>query len=146
MALFVGNTYSNRQKWEFEYSAGNLAVAAEKKAKWRGERARWWQKQYDVLLEDVKLKGLVVNKTVGQKYSTSNAARGVRIEVNDEFQEKFDECFNKINEHSNAANGYLGWKAVLEANPESRLKLTHEDWLYFFAPETIDNDNTSEDD
>lgn len=30
-------------------------------------------------------------------------------------------------------NDYHGWQQVLSANPEARLSLNHDDWLFFFG-------------
>jgi hypothetical protein len=43
------------------------------------------------------------------------------------------ECQGKILEHDNLVRTYDGWVQVLQGNPEARVTLHHDDWLFFFG-------------
>ena len=40
---------------------------------------------------------------------------------------------DKLSHHTQQVQQYDGWQQVLAANPEARVKLDIEDWLFFFA-------------
>lgn len=42
----------------------------------------------------------------------------------------------KIAYHTELRDTYDGWRQVLEANPENRLSLDIDDWLFFFGRDT----------
>jgi hypothetical protein len=48
-------------------------------------------------------------------------------------QGDLNECSFKVTEHSLKAREYDGWIQVFSANPDSRLKLHHDDFLFFFG-------------
>jgi hypothetical protein len=48
-------------------------------------------------------------------------------------QRDLNECVTKIQQHRAAATEYDAWLQVLDANPEARLKLKHNDWMFFFG-------------
>lgn len=53
--------------------------------------------------------------------------------VRNDLQQKLTECHTKINEHLAKVNEYTGWVQVLNGNPESRLQLHVDDYLFFFG-------------
>lgn len=124
----------NRDHWDFEYTAKILADAALNKKKYREDRAKWWEEQQAKVKEEIKANGIDIDESVGAQYH-SNSTRGPQIVIRADLQGKLAECHAKIREHLAAAREYDGWHQVLSANPESRLKLKHGDWLFFFAAE-----------
>lgn len=135
MSYLNDNTHSNRHGWEFDYTARDLAKAAQTKADYRESREKWWVEAQAKVMTEVKASGIEVSESIAQAYS--NSGRGPQVMVRADLQTSLVECHNKIQEHNQAAWEYRGWIAVLEANPEARLKLRHSDWLYFFGDDAV---------
>jgi hypothetical protein len=53
--------------------------------------------------------------------------------IRNDLQGRLDECLSKLSFHTGQLNQYEGWVQVLAANPEERLALDYEDWLFFFG-------------
>lgn len=123
---------SNRSNWEFEYTASVLAKAAMEKKEYRQSRVVWWEDKQKVVMAEVKESGLEFNESLASGYVNS-AGRAPQLSVKPELQVKVKECHDKIREHLSAVREYDGWMQVLNANPESRMKLKHGDWLFFFG-------------
>lgn len=128
-----------RDEWEFEYTATKLAEGAEAQKNFRLARVAWWTDKKATIMAEVKESGLEVTESLAAQYgstmSVSNARGGgaPQINVRHDLQMKLVECHTKVETHTRAAAEYDGWIQVLRANPEQRLKLTQEDWLYFFG-------------
>lgn len=125
----------NRDDWEFEYTAKVLAQAAEAQRDFRKTRVEAWERKKVEVMAKIKESGIEVHESVANSfasYTTSNAA-GPQIVIDPMMQRDLTECQTKIAEHRKAATAYDGWAQVLNANPESRLKLKHNDWMYFFG-------------
>ena len=124
-----------RNDWTFEYTASKLAEGARKQLAHREERVEWWSKKKAEIMDEVRLTGLEVNESIAALNYTQSlgAGRAPQISVKQDLQQKLAECQAKIHEHSKALKDYKGWIQVLDANPENRLKLTQDDWLYFFG-------------
>ena len=124
-----------RDEWEFEYTAAKLAEGAKAQQEFRLGRVAWWTDAKAKVMAEVKETGLEVSESVAASvinYANSSMA-APQIMVRADLQKKLAECHSKIQSHQQAADEYEGWVQVLTANAESRLKLTHADWLYFFG-------------
>ena len=66
-------------------------------------------------------------------YISTKGNYGPQIEVDAGMQRDLTECQQKILEHDRLVRDYEGWIQVLTANPECRLSLDHEDYLFFFG-------------
>jgi pyridoxine/pyridoxamine 5'-phosphate oxidase len=135
----LGNDYRNngdkmnRKDWEFEYTAKELANAAELKRNHRESRVEWWEKKRDEVMLEVKETGLEVNESLANSY-TSSAGRGPQVMVRADLQTKLMECHDRIQKHMSAVREYDGWVQVLDAqDPHNKMKLKHADWLFFFG-------------
>jgi len=129
---FNVNTKSNRIDWEFEYTASVLAAAATEKKAYRQGRADWWEEKQKEVIAEIKESGLEFNESLAVSYA-STAGRAPQLAVKADLQNKIKECHEKIHEHLSAVYEYDGWVQVLSANPDSRMKLKHGDWLFFFG-------------
>lgn len=127
----------NRNDWEFEYTARNLAVAAKGQRDFRLSRVDVWEGKKAEVMTKVKETGLTVHEGVAasmSSYTTSNAGHGgAHVMVDATLQRDLNECVTKIQTHRAAATEYDAWLQVLDANPEARLKLKHNDWMFFFG-------------
>jgi hypothetical protein len=129
----MGN--GNRDGWEFEYTASKLAEGAKAQKDHRDSRAQWWTGKKSEVMAEVKDSGVEVTESIADSianYATS-ANFGPQVTIRADLVKKLTECHAKIQGHQQAAAEYDGWIQVLQANPESRLKLTQADWLYFFG-------------
>ena len=61
--------------------------------------------------------------------------RGAQVMVRNDLQKDLEECLVKLQAHTQRLNEYSGWQQVLIANPENRLALDIDDWLFFFGKE-----------
>ena len=123
---------SNRGEWEFEYSASELARAAEKKRDYRKSRVSWWEDEKSKLMAEIKESGLEVSEDLATSYS-NGAGNAPQLKVKPELQKRITECHQRIQKHTEAEREYDGWQQVLKANAKSNLKLTQADWLFFFG-------------
>lgn len=135
---------SNRHEWEFEYTAAKIGDGAEAQKAFRLGRVQWWRDQYAKVMAEIKESGLEVQQSIAAGYGAdkSDPLRGsyisnsrdvqLNLQVNTGLQKKLIECHQKIQNHSAAVAEYEGWIQVMRANPEARLKLNQDDWLYFF--------------
>lgn len=122
-----------RDKWEFEYTASALADAAEAQRDFRKGRVEWWKAKQAEVMTKIKESGISVHESPGASYSNSTAGFGPQVMIDATLQQDLGECASKIKEHTTYAKAYDGWVQTLRANPESRLKLHHDDWLTFFG-------------
>jgi hypothetical protein len=125
-----------RDEWEFEYTAKVIADAAVAKKAVHIAKFKWWEDKKEAVLKQIKATGISVRESVAASYSNTKGIFGPQIEVDAGMQRDLTECQNKITEHNGLVQIYDGWIKVLSASPESRLKLDHEDWLFFFGTNT----------
>lgn len=125
----------NRQEWEFEYTAAKLADAARKQRDYRESRVVFWKEKYAEVMKEVREAGIEVSESVAAGVSNTYSTKmvGPQVMVRHDLQTKLTECHSKVQEHERASREYNGWAQVLDANPETRLRLHHDDWLYFFG-------------
>lgn len=124
----------NRNDWEFEYTASALARAAASQRDHRNERVSVWEGKKAEIMEKIKSSGLSVHEGVAASLSNyTSGNQDAQVMVDATLQRDLTECVQKIQTHRAMATQYDGWVQVLEANPESRLKLKHEDWMFFFG-------------
>ena len=124
-----------KHEWEFEYTASALAIAAEAQRAFRQGRVEAWEGKKLEVMAKVKESGLTVHEGPAAGFSnyTSNTGQGAHVMVDTTLQADLSECVTKIKTHRDAVRQYEGWVQVLQANPESRLKLHQDDWLFFFG-------------
>lgn len=69
------------------------------------------------------------------KSYASNARLGIgaQIHVDPTLQKDLNECVSKMQSHSDKGRQYDGWEQVLRGNPEARVQLDHDDWMFFFG-------------
>lgn len=122
-----------RKEWEFEYTASNLAQAAEAKRAHHESRLQWWQTRKDEVMKEVRESGIEVSESDAVLYSNSTPMRGPQVMVRNDLQDKLTEAHSKIQDHAAKVREYDGWVQVLDGNSEARVKLNQDDWLYFFG-------------
>lgn len=135
--LYVHMTTSGalRGKWEFEYGAKALADAATKQGEDRRARKATWEAEYQKVLVKIKESGISVEESLGRSLSNNTSAYGRGPDVNIDATLRTDliECHNRIAIHDKAAEEYEAWAAVMKAQGDRRVTLTHADWMYFFG-------------
>lgn len=135
-ALQLTGGSMNRDDWEFEYTAFVLANAAEEQRDHRQTRIAAWEEKKAEVMAKIRESGLTIDESVAEQfanYTSSAGGRGAQIMVDTTLQRDLTECVTKIRAHREAAREYETWSQVLNANPESRLKLKHGDWQFFFG-------------
>jgi hypothetical protein len=124
-----------RDEWEFEYTASKLAEGAAAQKAFRESRVAWWTDTYNAVMAEIKESGIMVTESsaVGIASYANTKAIAPSASIDQRLQARLTEAHQKIQTHQQAVAEYDGWIQVLQANPESRLKLTQADWLYFFG-------------
>lgn len=122
-----------RHEWIFEYTASKLAEAARVKMDTHIGKLAWWENKKKETLAKVTDMGIEVQDSVASSYSNVKGAFGPQIRIDAGLQRDLSECQEKIMEHHGLVQTYDGWIQVLNANPEARLSLEHDDYLFFFG-------------
>jgi hypothetical protein len=122
-----------RNEWTFDYTAKVLAEAALKQVDVHATKLKWWEDKKVETMKKVSEGGIEVHDSVASTYSHTKGFAGPEITIDSGLQRDLNECQAKIRHHSELVNDYLGWHQVLIANPEARLSLEHDDYLYFFG-------------
>ena len=123
----------NRHEWTFEYTASRLAEAANKKRDAHSKKLAWWEQKKAETMKKVAETGIDVQDSVAASYSNTKGSFGPQIVIDAGLQRDLSECQSKIMEHHQLVKEYDGWSQVLSANPEARLQLSHDDYVFFFG-------------
>lgn len=125
-----------RQDWGFDYTAAKLGEAATTKIAFHTERLGWWKTKREEVMKTIRAEGLEIDEKIVMAYRNPKARdweRGTQVMVRNDLQKDLEECLEKLAHHSGQLSQYDGWQQVLQANPETRLKLDIDDWLFFFG-------------
>jgi histidinol-phosphate/aromatic aminotransferase/cobyric acid decarboxylase-like protein len=127
--------FDNRTGWEFEYSARELATAAGKQRAFRLERVAWWKAQKEKVMDEVRATGIEVSESLAMDTPNyaSKALHGPQVMVRADLQQKLTECHGKIQHHQRLADDYMAWATMLVEHETTRLKIKHQDWVFFFG-------------
>lgn len=132
-----------RTQWEFTYTARQVAYGARKQKEYRDSRRALWEAKHNEVLEQIRAQGLLVNSgamesmletmTVASSYMKGgNSGSTPTISIDKKLQDKFTESFRKKEEHLALSEQYEVWIQTLEAQPDEVLKITYEDFKFFF--------------
>lgn len=127
-----------RKDWKFEYATTQLAEAAQGKITFHTERLNWWKNKKNDVFAIIRNEGIEVNEKIALGYQNPKSRdwdHGAQVYVRNDLQKDLDECLEKLQSHTQRLNEYSGWYQVLAANPEDRLSLDIDDWLFFFGKE-----------
>lgn len=126
----------NRKDWKFAYTASALAQAAEAKLHHHESRLTFWKNKKDEVIGLIRSEGLEVEEKISLAYRLPKERdwdRGAQVMVRNDLQKDLDECLEKLAFHTGRIADYSGWQQMLSANPENRLELNIDDWLFFFG-------------
>ena len=124
-----------RELWRFEYTANKLAEAAATKIKFHDERLEWWKVKRREVMDKIRSEGIEIDEKISLAYLSPKARdweRSTQVTVRDDLRNRLTECQEKLAHHTQRRHEYNGWLQVLSANPEQRLRLDIQDWLFFF--------------
>lgn len=124
-----------REEWRFEYTASNLAEAAATKMAFHAERLQWWKDKRKQVMDEIRSHGLAIDETISMAYlnpKSQDWASSTQVSIRDDLRDNLTECQKKLAHHTQKQHEYDGWHQVLSANPEQRLRLVINDWLFFF--------------
>jgi len=123
-----------RDEWKFEYTATRLAEAADAKIAHHSERLAFWKGKRDEVLATIRAEGLEIDEKIVVGYQSPKSRdweRANRVSVRDDLRQKLDEVLEKLRHHTEQLTQYEGWSQMLRANPEQRVGLDIDDWLFF---------------
>ena len=125
-----------RNEWKFDYTAARLAEAAHAKIAHHEERLAFWRGKREETLATIRSEGLEIDEKIVLGYQSPKARdwdRANRISIRDDLRQHLDEVLDKLKFHTDQLRQYEGWRQLLLANPEARLGLDIDDWLFFFG-------------
>ena len=125
-----------RKDWGFDYTANKLAEAAATKMVFHQERLDWWKTKRQEVMGTIRSEGLEIDEKLVMEFRSPKARdwdRSAQVLIRNDLQTDLSECLDKLSHHTQQVQQYDGWQQVLAANPEARVKLNIEDWLFFFA-------------
>ena len=125
-----------RKEWKFDYTASKLAEAAKTKHQFHQERFDWWKNRKEQVIQQIREEGLEIDESIALEYISPKRRdweQGTQVTVRNDLKKDLNECLKKLAYHTELVNDYDGWDQVLSANPEARLSLDHQDWLFFFG-------------
>jgi hypothetical protein len=125
-----------RDQWKFDYSASKLSAAAQDKISYHEGHLALWKTKREAVIATIRAEGIEVDEKVVLAYNNPKARdwdRGGEILIRNDLRKVLAECYQKLAYHTEERDIYVGWKQVLEANPECRLSLEIDDWLFFFG-------------
>ena len=125
-----------RKEWKFDYTANKLAEAARIKHRHHQERFEWWKNRKEQVMKQIREEGLEIDESIALEYvhpKRRDWEQGTQVTVRNDLRRDLNECLKKLAYHTELVNDYHGWQQVLSANPEARLSLDHQDWLFFFG-------------
>jgi len=124
-----------RTDWKFDYTAARLAAAADEKVAHHTERLAFWRQKREDVLATIRADGLEIDEKIVVGYQTPKGRdweRANRVSVRDDLRQQLDEVLDKLRHHTEQLTQYEGWRQLLHANPEQRVALDIDDWLFFF--------------
>ena len=125
-----------RKDWCFEYTASKLSEASTEKLAFHHERLSWWKAKRTEVMNTIRSEGLEIDEKIVLEFRSPKSRdwdRGAQVMVRNDLQSDLSECLEKLSHHTEKVQQYDGWQQVLAANPEARVKLDIEDWLFFFG-------------
>jgi hypothetical protein len=125
-----------REQWKFDYTATKLSAAAQAKIAYHELQLDFWKAKREEVITTIRAEGIEVDEKVVLAHSNPKARdwdRGGEILIRNDLRKVLAECYQKLAYHTEERDTYDGWKQVLEANPENRLSLEIDDWLFFFG-------------
>ena len=125
-----------RQDWGFDYTANKLANASDQKKAIHQERLDWWKAKRLEVMNTIRSEGLEIDEKIALEYRNPKSRdwnQGSQLLVRNDLQKDLGECLEKLGHHTQQLQQFDGWQQVLAANPEARVKLDIDDWLFFFG-------------
>ena len=123
-----------RNEWAFDFKASDLMNAAKEKEDFHKSRLDFWKTKKEEVITNLRAHGLEISETISELVGKSYAAaQGPQVIVNNDYQQKLNECTRKIQEHEASLKAYTGWVATLATNSTQSLKLHYDDYLYLYS-------------
>ena len=125
-----------RKDWCLEYTASKLSEASTEKLAFHQERLNWWKAKRTEVMNTIRSEGLEIDEKIVLEFRSPKSRdwdRGSQVMVRNDLQNDLSECLEKLSHHTEKVQQYDGWQQVLAANPQARVKLDIEDWLFFFG-------------
>ena len=129
-----------RDQWKFRYTARQLAEAAQTKIEFHKGRLEFWEARRKEVIGQIKADGIEVNeKSVLLQYASPKMRdfqEGGDIMIRNALRKRLAESYEKLAYHTGRRDTFDGWQQVLGANPDDKIELDIDDWLFFFGRDT----------
>lgn len=116
---------SLRDKLQFDYTGGTLAVACEKKRDHHASRQQWWNTELEAAKEVFRAAGVEF-----REYPVTGGSR-LQAVIDPPNQQRLDECQAKVTGHEKRREEYDRWARGFRANADSHFALDPDDIAYF---------------
>lgn len=123
----------NRHDWKFQFTASKLAEGAKNKLKSHKVKLEYWENKKKEVLEKIAQTGVKVTDSLAADYGSTKGFVTPSVSIDPELQKHLTEAHSKIQVHHSKMAEYSAWVQVFEGNPESRLDLDQEDYMFFFG-------------
>lgn len=115
----------NRDKWLFEYRAGQVLAQAKKMLAWHEHRHAWWAGENETAVKTAKDRGMSV-----KEFQVSGGVQA-QMQVDPLIQQRLNQTFSKMREHEARVGLYKMWCSALAENEDSKLRLDAQDLEFF---------------
>lgn len=122
-----------RNEWQFNFAVSELIEPTQKKIDAHTAKLKWWENKKAEVMQKVRESGIEIHDSVAASYSNTKGGFGPEIKIDVTMQRDLSECQQKIMEHSLLLKTYQGWLELFKHNPNNRLELHADDWLFFFG-------------
>ena len=102
-----------REEWRFEYTANNMATAAETKIKFHAERLEWWKSKRHEVMDKIRSEGIEIDEKISLAYLSPKSrdwAQSTQVTIRDDLRNNLSECQEKLAHHTQKQNEYIGWQ------------------------------------
>lgn len=126
----------SRDKWQFEYTADELAAAALTKLNYHKERLAFWQQKHSEITQAIRAEGVTVEDSIAARLENPKArdwGHGTHVSVRSDLQRALNECLDKLEWHTRERDEYDGWHQMLSTHSGQALQADVSDWQFFFG-------------
>lgn len=124
---------TQRQSWEFPYTADVLLEAATAKVTHHNARLKFWTDKKAEVIASIKSEGIEIDETLSDLTSNSTYARNSTVQVRNDLVRDLQECVERTRAHQTHIAAYAAWTEVLASQGKASFPLNQDDWLFFFS-------------
>lgn len=125
-----------RDQWKFDYPAAQVAEAAAARGAYHAARLKFWKERREIVLTRIRSEGLEIDESAAVGFRNPKSRdweHGTQVTVRPDLRQDLEECSSKLGYHTKELEQYGSWQQTMAANPDMKVSLDIEDWMYFFG-------------